>query len=160
MSLVIIVAYTKNHMIGRGNAMPWHLPDDLKRFKAMTLGKVLLMGRKTFDSIGKPLPGRETVVLTRDKNWQHPGVRVLHTLDEALDFAKTREVIMAGGANLYAQLLPFADKLEVTEIDVSLEGDAYFPAVDPLKWQEASRIHHAQDGKHPYAFDFVTYHRT
>ena len=148
----IVVAVAANGVIGRDNEMPWHLPDDLRHFKALTLGRTLLMGRRTFDSIGRPLPGRRTVVLTRQRNWTHAGVDVIHTLDDARTLLRSGNVVLAGGGELYAELLDEIDTLELTEIHREVDGDARFPDVDPAIWRETARDE--QDG-----FAWVSYRR-
>ena len=148
----IVVAVAANGVIGRDNEMPWHLPDDLRHFKALTLGRTLLMGRRTFDSIGRPLPGRRTVVLTRQRDWSHPGVEVIHTLDDARTLLRSGNVVLAGGGELYAELLDEIDTLELTEIYREVDGDARFPDVDPAIWRETARDE--QDG-----FAWVSYRR-
>lgn len=119
-----------NHVIGKGNELLWRIPDDLKRFKALTMGHPIIMGRKTFESIGRPLPGRTNIVVTRDPAWKHEGVEVLHSIDEALVRAQAldqNEIFIGGGTEIYTQALPFVDKLYVTLIDDEKEGDVYFP---------------------------------
>lgn len=136
----------ENRAIGLNNTLPWHLPADLKRFKALTLGHPMIMGRRTFDSIGKPLPGRTSIVVTRNKAWSHPGVHVCTSVPEALD--KAREIAVAdgrntimivGGADIYTQTLAHATRLYVTEIHKSVEGDAFFPEIDTAVWHEVAR---------------------
>jgi dihydrofolate reductase len=152
-SCTIVAAVAENGVIGRDNDLPWHLPEDLKRFKALTLGRTLLMGRRTFDSIGRPLPGRRTVVLTRDPDWRHEGVEVVHTLAEARDVIRDRDVVLAGGGQLYAALFDEVDRLELTEVHRNVEGDTVFPVLDPTRWRETAR--HDRDG-----YSFVSYRRT
>jgi dihydrofolate reductase len=140
----IVVAIAKNRAIGLNNQMPWHLPEDLQHFKKTTIGHTLIMGRKTFESIGKALPGRRTIVLTRDPNWQHENCEVAKSIAEALDMAKStpeRHAFIVGGANVYEQALQSGviDKMIVTEIDITPEGDAFFPVIDPLRWAEFDR---------------------
>ncbi len=141
--------------------MPWHLPEDLKRFKRITVGKPVIMGRKTFESIGRPLPGRHNIVLTRQAGWRADGVTVAPNLAEAIAAAgldpRTRaEVIMViGGADLYAQALPFATRIELTEIHAAPDGDTYFPELDPARWRETFREGHPGGASHP-PYDFVT----
>jgi dihydrofolate reductase len=149
----IVAAVAANGVIGRDNDLPWHLPEDLKRFKALTLGRTLLMGRRTFDSIGRPLSGRRTVVLTRDPDWQHEGVEVVHTLAEARDVIRDRDVVLAGGGQLYAALFDDVDRLELTEVHRNVEGDTVFPVLDPTGWRETAR--QDRDG-----YSFVSYRRT
>lgn len=157
--LVLVVARARNGVIGRGGALPWHLPADLRRFKAMTVGKPVIMGRKTFDSIGKPLPGRHNIVLTRDPGWQAAGVTVAANLAEAVAAAgldpraRADAIMVIGGAQIYAEALPSATRIEVTEIDAAPEGDTMLPAFDPLRWREVAReTHAAGDGQPGFAF--------
>jgi dihydrofolate reductase len=164
--LALVVAVGRNGVIGGEGQLPWRLPSDLKRFKAVTMGKPMLMGRKTFEAIGRPLPGRETVVLTRDPVFTAPGIHVVHGLDEGLtrasDLARAMgadEVIVAGGGELYRQTLPIAARLDVTEVDLSPSGDATFPAVDPALWREISRTPFAKGDKDDAAFTVVVYAR-
>ena len=158
-TLSLIAAMAKNRVIGRDNALPWHLPEDLKYFKATTLGKPILMGRKTFDSIGKPLPGRTSVVLTRNPDWAFDGCLVVSSVDDALaQLADREEVLVIGGAELYQQTLPRADRLYLTEIDADFEGDAWFPEFDLSQWQQISRQPHPDNGR-GFGFDFVVYQR-
>jgi dihydrofolate reductase len=158
-TLSLIAAMAKNRVIGRNNALPWHLPEDLKYFKATTLGKPILMGRKTFDSIGKPLPGRTSVVLTRNPEWSFDGCLVVPSLDAALArLADREEVLVIGGADLYQQTLPRADRLYLTEINADFEGDAWFPDFDRSQWQQISRQPHPDNGR-GFSFDFVVYQR-
>ena len=133
MSLSIIVAIAKNGVIGLKNRLPWHLPEDLKHFKEITLGHPILMGDRTFESLGKPLPGRENVVLTLDKNYSAKGVVIIHSLDEAVKRYATKEAFVIGGATIYKLALPLADKLYLTLIDKDFEGDAFFPETDLKK---------------------------
>src|SRR3972149_7478103 len=140
MTVTIIAALASNRIIGRGNRMPWHISDDLKRFKALTLGHPVVMGRKTFESIGKPLPGRDNIVVTRSQAFAAPGCRVVHSLAEALAAAQgASEVFVIGGAQIYALALPLADRLQLTEVDAAIDGDAYFPDFDRGAWREGSR---------------------
>ena len=158
-TLSLIAAMAKNRVIGRNNALPWHLPEDLKYFKATTLGKPILMGRKTFDSIGKPLPGRTSVGLTRNPEWSFDGCLVVPSLDVALArLADREEVLVIGGADLYQQTLPRADRLYLTEINADFEGDAWFPDFDRSQWQQISRQPHPDNGR-GFSFDFVVYQR-
>jgi len=128
--LTLVAAKARNGVIGINNTLPWHLPEDLKHFKAVTLGKPVLMGRKTYDSIGRPLPGRRNIVITRQADWQADGVEVAHSLQQALTMADgVEEVCLIGGADLYRQAMVLADSLRLTEIAESFAGDAYFPEV-------------------------------
>lgn len=164
--LVLVVAVGRNGVIGGDGQLPWRLPSDLKRFKAVTMGKPMLMGRKTFAAIGRPLPGRETIVLTRDPVFTVPGIHVVHDLDAGLQLASARaramgadEVIVAGGGELYRQTLPLASRLDVTEVELSPAGDATFPPVDPAIWCEISRTPFAKGDKDDAAFTVVVYQR-
>ena len=152
MTISLLAAVGANLVIGRDGAMPWHLPQDLAHFKATTMGHALVMGRKTYDSIGRALPGRRTIVITRQQGWHAPGVEVAHSLSEAFALAGPTEVFVIGGSEVYRQAMPFADKMMLTEIEQSPEGDAFFPPFEPDQWQETAR--QAQDG-----FAFVTYER-
>jgi dihydrofolate reductase len=151
MTVVLIVAVGTNRVIGRDNDLPWRIPEDLRRFKRLTLGHTLVMGRKTYESIGRPLPGRTTIVVTRQPSWSADGVTVAHSLPEALKLAEG-DVFVAGGGDIYRQALPYADRLEITEVDQCPPGDITFPPLDLASWQETSRDPH--DG-----FTFVTYQR-
>lgn len=128
--LSIIAAIAKNGVIGNQGKLPWHLPEDLKHFKETTLGHPIVMGRKTFESIGKPLPGRENIVLTRDQTFQGKGVTVIHSLADAIENHPDEEIFVIGGAEIYQLALPLADKLYLTLIDQEFPGDTYFPAID------------------------------
>lgn len=157
--LVLIVARAKNGVIGKDGALPWHLSDDLRRFKRMTVGKPVIMGRKTFESIGKPLPGRQNIVLTRDPHWQFPGVSVVPNLAEAVAAAgldpraRADGIMVIGGAQIYAEALPSATRIELTEIDAAPDGDTVLPPFDPTRWREVARESHpATDVQPGYAF--------
>ena len=139
----LIAAVARNGVIGKDGQVPWHLPDELERFKATTMGHPLVMGRRTFESIGRTLPGRRTIVVTRDPRWHHPGVESAHSFAEALSLAgPADEVFVAGGAEVYAEALPFAHRLVLTEVDAEPEGDTWFPAWDRARWVEESREEH------------------
>jgi dihydrofolate reductase len=157
----MVVAATDNDVIGRDNGMPWHLPDDLKYFKARTMGKPMLMGRKTFESIGKPLPGRTSIVLTRDREWRAPdGVVVVHSINEALARAGSApELCVIGGAEVFRLVWPRAKRLFLTRIHASIAGDTFFPKPDPREWKEIERVEHAVDDRHAYPMSFVTLDR-
>ena len=167
MKLSLIVATAHNNVIGRNNELPWHLPQDLKYFKSVTLGKPIIMGRKTFESIGKPLPGRTNIVVTRQKNWSFAGVLVAKSVEEALEIGKqfcneqgkhAEEVMVIGGAEIYRHALSLADRIYLTRIDVSIEGaDAYFPELAPDSWELISELAGASDAalKHK----FLVYNR-
>ena len=160
MSLSLIVAMAKNRTIGVDNALPWRCPEDLKHFKALTMGHHMIMGRKTFDSIGKPLPGRTTVVVSRNARLNIPGCKVAHSLPEALSLCfRDNEIFIVGGAELYAQALPLVETLYITEIQMEAEGNAYFPEFDKREWQETSRDRHCQIKPNYLEYHFVTYQR-
>jgi dihydrofolate reductase len=158
--VTLVVARARNGVIGRNGALPWHLPADLKRFKALTMGTVMIMGRRTFDSLPGLLPGRRHVVLTRDPDWTAPGAEVVHTPQQALAAAGSSAVSVIGGAEIFALFLPLADRIELTEIDADVPGDTVMP--DPRasgEWAEQARELHAGDSGRP-PFAFVTLQRT
>ena len=159
MRLSIIAAMSQNRVIGRDNRLPWHLPADWAHFKKLTMGHCLLMGRKTFESIGCPLPGRTTVVVTRQRDYAPPGVQVAPSLDEALAMATGDEVFIAGGAEIYRQSLSRADRLYLTLIKATLEGDTYFPEFDEADWPLVSQQDYPADAKNPYPYSFLVYER-
>ena len=141
--ITLIAAVARNGVIGLDGDMPWHLPDELRHFRATTMGHTLVMGRKTFDAIGRPLPGRRTVVVTRDPAWRHAGVEVAHSFAEAISLAgPADEVFVAGGAQVYAEALPFAHRLLLTEVDAEPEGDTWFPEWPREEWRESDREPH------------------
>lgn len=162
-TLVLVAALDRHRAIGRGNAMPWHLPDDFRHFKALTLGRPVLMGRRTAESLGRALPGRTNVVLTRSGRVPFDGMQAVSTLDEAIAAAHARdarELCVIGGGEIYALALPHADVLQLTHVDTVVEGaDAFFPAWDAAHWRAVSRESHAADAKHAHAFEFVEYRR-
>ncbi|SEP99627.1 dihydrofolate reductase [Solimonas aquatica] len=160
MSIALIVAMDRKRLIGRNGDLPWRLPDDLKHFKALTLNKIVLMGRKTWDSLGRPLPQRENWVLSRDAAFAPPGARVFADLATALAAAQGRELMVIGGAQLYAQTLALADTLYLTEVEADVDGgDAWFPEFERSAWQETQRQAHPADERHAYAFTFLTLRR-
>ena len=151
--LAIIAAVARNGVIGVDNALPWRLPEDLKRFRALTTGHAIVMGRRTWQSLGRPLPHRQNIVVTRDRAFAAPGADIAHSLAEALAQARPpAPVYCIGGAELYAQALPRADVLELTEIDRDYAGDARFPRVDRDEWVEIAREDHVTDEGLRYAF--------
>jgi len=156
--IAIIVAMAKNRAIGIDNTLPWRCPEDLKHFKTLTMGHHMIMGRKTFDSIGRPLPGRTTVVVTRDPELKIQGCLIAHSLPEALKLCGNNAFIV-GGADIYAQSIDYADILYITEIQQAVSGDAYFPEFDPSLWREVSREVRNQDTPQPLEYHFVTYQR-
>lgn len=164
--IVFVVAVAENGVIGRDNAMPWHLKSDLRRFKAITLNRPVIMGRKTFSSIGRPLPGRTNIVVTRDRSFQAPGVVVANTLDAAHDIARgdalrrfVTEIMVIGGAEIFAQWLKMADRLEITEVHAKPEGDTFLRPVDPMEWAEIARTRHSKADGDTTDFSYVTYKR-
>ncbi|QKX16201.1 type 3 dihydrofolate reductase [Microbulbifer sp. YPW1] len=164
-SLAMIVAMARNRAIGRENALPWRISGDLQFFKRTTLGKPVVMGRKTFESIGRPLPGRQNIVITRNPDWCVDGVTVVSSLEQALTVAVNTaardgvdEVMVIGGAEIYRQAIPLAQRLYVTEVDTEVEGDAFFPALDET-WQEVSRDCYPASEKDEYNYCLVQYDR-
>lgn len=162
-ALVLIAALDRAHGIGRGNRLPWRLPDDLKRFKALTLGKPVLMGRKTAESLGRVLPGRLNLVLTRGDTVPFEGMQSVASLDEARFIAElegVEELCVIGGGEVYALCLPHATRMHLTHVDTVVDGaDAFFPRFDPAEWHIVAREVHAADAKHAHAFEFVDYAR-
>jgi dihydrofolate reductase len=158
--IAFVVARDRRGVIGKGGRLPWRLPDDMRHVRELTVGKPLIMGRRTFDSIGRPLPDRVNIVLTRDPAFRCDGCLVARTTDEALALAgDVPEVIVFGGAGVFKDFLPRADRIYMTEVDTEVDGDTYFPPLDPKEWREVNRQTHAADGRHPFAFTFVTLER-
>jgi len=164
--LVLVAAVADNGVIGRDNALPWHLGSDLKRFKALTANKPVIMGRKTYESIGKPLPGRTNIVVTRDWAFKPQGLVMATSLDAALaiarDDAKRRganAIMVIGGTEIFAQTMPLADRLEITHVHARPEGDTFLPAIDPAIWRETARSEHAAGPNDDADFSCVTYVR-
>jgi dihydrofolate reductase len=159
MTLSAIVAMAANRCIGKDNTLPWRLPADLKRFKQLTLGHTLLMGRKTYESIGRPLPGRTTVVVTRQRDYAPEGVRVAHSLEQALELARgDDEAFLAGGADLYRQAMERVRRLYLTRIDRDYPGDTFFPELDLSSWRLVTEEPHPATATEP-PFSFLTYER-
>lgn len=156
--IVLILARADNGVIGRDGKMPWRLPDDLRRFKQLTMGRPMIMGRKTFDSLPGVLDGRRHIVLTRDANWQADGADRAESVEQALELANAPHVCVIGGGEIWAQFVRMADRIELTEVHASPEGDAHVDAPDPLLWVETAREDHAATAGRP-AFSFVTYRR-
>lgn len=153
MILSLLVAASENNVIGKDNKLPWHLPNDLKYFKNLTWGMPILMGRKTFDSIGKPLPGRKSIVITRNNDWQHEDVLVVHSINEAIEQAEmfgVKEIFVIGGAEIFTTALPAANRIYLTRIHHTIDGDVFFPEMDKAKWQLASERYCAADEKNAY----------
>jgi dihydrofolate reductase len=165
-AIALVVAMARNRVIGGDNRMIWKLSSDLKRLRALTWGKPLIMGRKTFESVGKPLPGRETIVVTHAQGYAPAGVRVVHNVDAALALAenvadqmKADAIIVLGGGEIYRQTIARADRLYLTEVDLAPEGDTHFPAVDPAYWREASRERGVRTERDDAEFTYVDYVR-
>jgi dihydrofolate reductase len=157
----IVAALARNRAIGRGNAMPWRLPEDLKRFRRLTMGHAVIMGRKTFESIGVPLSGRNNIVITRSSDWSAPGCAVVHSLEGALAAARgVEEAFVIGGAQIYALALSFARRLYLTEIERDFEGDAFFPEFERSRWREVSRERRSSGGEGSFDYAFVEYERS
>ena len=156
----LIAAMDENRLIGKNNDLPWRLPADLAYFKKVTMDHTVVMGRKTFESIGKPLPGRENVIVTSQQDYKVEGATVVHSIDEllALD-TNSKELFIIGGAHLYEQNLPYADRLYLTEIQEQFEGDAYFPAFNQSEWNVISKEQGVKDEKNPYPYFFTVYER-
>jgi dihydrofolate reductase len=166
LEIVFVVAVAENGVIGRDNAMPWHLKSDLKRFKAITTGKPIIMGRKTYESIGRPLPGRTNIVVTRDASFKADGVVTAPSLDVAYDIAKedavrrlVTEIMVIGGADIFRQWMPRADRLEITEVHARPDGDTVLAPVDNKEWQEVSRERHSRAEGDSADYSYVTYRR-
>lgn len=157
MKISLIAAMSENRVIGKDNQLPWHLPLDLKHFKALTLNKSVLMGRKTFESIGKPLPNRKNIILTRAPHFTPPGCFVAHDLSEAYQLVDNDELMVIGGHTLYEQTLNIADTLYITLIHAEIDGNIYFPKWDETLWKISESETHLADEKHPYPFTFLTY---
>jgi dihydrofolate reductase len=158
--LTLIVAVADSGVIGRDNSLPWHLPEDLKRFKRLTMGKPIVMGRKTFESIGKPLPGRVNIVVTRDPGYRRDGVIVVHDVDSAVRAAgPVPEIMVIGGAELFRSLLPRAGRVHLTRVHGNIEGDVMWPALDDREWQVVEREEFAADERHAHAMTFEVIER-
>ncbi|MER2491005.1 dihydrofolate reductase [Catenovulum sediminis] len=163
MKLSMIAAMTPERAIGKDNKLLWHMPADLKFFKQTTLNKPIIMGRKTFDSIGRPLPGRLNIVVSRQTRAPHPDVKLANSPEQALEIAKqhadSEEIVVIGGGHIYETFLPYADILYITWVDASIEGDAFFPEITENNWQPIKQIEGTVDEKNQYPHKFVTYAR-
>lgn len=156
MIISIIVAMGKNGVIGAGYTLPWHLSSDLKHFKSITMGKPIIMGRKTYESISRPLPGRENIIVTRNKNFQAQDCTVLHSLDAVYAHcSNSDEIMIMGGADLYAQNIDKASRIYMTEVHTDVDGDVFFPAFDRKQWKETERKNFKSDEKNEYDYSFV-----
>ncbi|MFM4774737.1 type 3 dihydrofolate reductase [Aeromonas veronii] len=162
MKISMIAAMAHDRVIGKDNQMPWHLPADLAHFKRVTLGKPVLMGRKTFESIGRPLPGRRNLVISRNPDYQAEGIEVVGSVEAALALlagSSVEELMVIGGGHLYAEMLPSADCLYLTRIDLAVEGDTRFPAFDDGQWQRVDFESHPADEKNPHPYSFEIWQR-
>src|SRR5580704_8313057 len=164
--IIMVAAMARNRVIGVENGLPWHMRSDLKQFKVATMGKPMIMGRKTYQSIGRPLPGRRTIVVTRDKDFAAEGVETAASLEAAIERGQVVAgemgadgLIIAGGAAIYAQALPYADRLILTELALDAKGDAVFPAIASRDWREVSRVAHLRGEKDDASFEVVTWER-
>jgi dihydrofolate reductase len=158
--LSLIAAVSENRVIGANNTLPWHLPDDLKRFRSLTTGHAVIMGRRNYESIGKPLPQRKNIVLTRDPHYHASGCIVVHSLTDALAAAgDDPEVFIIGGAELYRQTLGMADRIYLTRVHAHVSGDTFFPEFDAMEWRETSREDRPPDDRHPHPYSFLTLDR-
>ena len=156
----LIVASSRNHVIGAGGRLPWHLTDDLKRFKALTLGKPVVMGRRTFESIGRALPGRHNIVLTTQADYEAAGCDTADSAECALNLAgDAEEIMIIGGAEIYGLFRDAAARIYLTRVDVELDGDAHFTVPDDSDWQVTERERHEKDDRHPYSFEFLVLDR-
>ena len=156
--ITLVAAAAENNALGKDNDLIWRLPDDFKRFKALTSYHYIIMGRKTFESFPKPLPNRKHVVITRQENYKNENIEVVHSLEEAIQFSSTEdEIFIIGGGEIYKQALPFADKIELTRVHGEFEADAFFPEIDEKKWDLVNSEFHDKDEKHKYSFSYLTF---
>jgi dihydrofolate reductase len=156
----LVVAMDRNRVIGRDNALPWKLPDEMAYFKRVTMGNAVIMGRRTWESIGKPLAGRRNIVVTTNGRYEAPGCTVVGSLQEAFEAARgEKEACIIGGTSLFEESLPLADVLHLTEVDAEVEGDTWFPEFDRSQWVEHEVLRHAADERHPYAFRILRLER-
>ena len=158
--IIMIAAVAENNALGKNNDLLWHLPNDFKRFKEVTSGHYIIMGRKTFESFPKPLPNRTHVIITRQKDFQHEGCIVVDTLEKAIAACpKTEDIFIIGGGEIYTQSIFFADQLDITRVHHSFEADVYFPEIDPEIWELASETFNPKDEKHLFDYTFQTFVR-
>ncbi len=167
MKLAIIVAQARNRVIGTGNKLPWHLPADLRYFKEVTLGKPVIMGRLTFESIGRPLPGRSNIVVTRNAQWRHPSVQTAGSLLQAIELAQAHcevngcdEAMIIGGAQVYEQALPLAQRVYLTQVQADIAGDAWFPPLVDDEWSQIKCVNFSAEGTNPYDYSVIVLERT
>jgi dihydrofolate reductase len=165
MMVSLIAAVSKNNVIGKNNDLPWHLPNDMKYFMQTTKGHCVLMGRKNYESLPekfRPLPNRTNILITRQADFDAPGCAIFNKIEQGIAYAKEKgetELFIIGGAEIYSATLPIADKLYLTEINATIEGDTFFPQIDKTKWRETSRTLNNADDKHKFMFDFVVYEK-
>jgi dihydrofolate reductase len=165
MKISLVAAVAENYVIGKNNDLPWHLPDDMKFFMATTKGHHVILGRKNYESLPekfKPLPNRTNIIVTRQRDYKAQGCLVVHSMEDALRIAeenKESEAMVIGGSDIYALSLPYAHRLYLTEIHAKVDGNVFFPDFEKTAWAEVSRVHHTQDERHVYSFDFVVYER-
>ena len=159
MHVAIVVAMSENRVIGMRNGLPWRLPADLRHFRRVTLGKAVLMGRKTFESIGHPLEGRRNIVVSRDPHFRADGCLIAPSLDEALALAGGDEILVIGGASIYAQALPRTERIYLTLVHAQVEGDAFFPSIDEDEWLTTARTDHPADERNVFPYSFLTLER-
>jgi dihydrofolate reductase len=160
MTLSLVVAAARNNVIGSDGGLPWHLPDDLRHFKRLTTGKPVIMGRRTFESIGRPLPDRRNIVMTRQADYTAQGCEVVSSVDEALECVRgANEVMIIGGGQVYRDFLPHADRIYLTRVRADVEGDTCFPDMAENGWHRVTTEHHPADEKHAYAFDLIVFER-
>jgi dihydrofolate reductase len=158
MKITLVAAAAENNALGKDNDLIWRLPDDFKRFKALTSYHHIIMGRKTFESFPKPLPNRKHVVITRQENYKNETIEVVHSLEEAIQFSSTEDqIFIIGGGEIYKQALPFANKIELTRVHGEFEADAFFPEIDEKKWDLVNSEFHDKDEKHKYSFSYLTF---
>ncbi|HBF36292.1 MAG TPA: dihydrofolate reductase [Firmicutes bacterium] len=155
----LITAMSKNRVIGNKGRMPWNLPADLTYFQKMTMGHPVIMGRKTFEAIGRPLPGRENVIITGNQNYQPKDCLILHSIDGAISFCNHKNGFVIGGSQIYQQFLPLADRLYITFINKIFRGDSFFPKIDPQLWQLTSQTQGEQNQQNPYDYSFLVYEK-
>jgi dihydrofolate reductase len=159
MTISLIVAKSNNNVIGKNNQLIWHLPADLKHFKTITMGHTVVMGRKTYESMMKPLPGRTNVVITRQDNYHPEGITIEPSLEDALKDLKVEEVFIIGGGEIFKQAMAVANKLYITEIHADFEGDTFFPEINQNVWVKTEEEKHLKDEKNPYDYTYITYQR-
>ncbi len=159
MMVIVVAAVSENGIIGRSNALPWHLPADLRRFKQLTTGQTVVMGRKTWESIGQPLPNRRSIVISRTPGFRPEGAEVVPDFSAALLASRTGDLFVIGGSRVFEAALPLADRLELTRVHASVPGDAHFPAVDLSEWKLVAEARHPADDRHAHPFSFLTYDR-